>query len=70
MITVAEIAKLSPDEFQKYSLSRLQYMEIKGVADTAFMEGELAAEEKFVAMIEEERKQKEEAKAKAEEVIL
>lgn len=77
MIKLAEIAKLSPDEYQNYEISRMQYLELKGIRDTAIIDAEQAAEEKYQEIIvatearekeerrlkEEERRQKEKAKA-------
>jgi hypothetical protein len=81
VLTIAEIANLTPEDARKYDISRNQYLEIKGIADTAYDEGLQDAEEKYFEMInelkaeikqaglkaQEERKQKEEAEAKAEE---
>jgi FtsZ-interacting cell division protein ZipA len=81
VLTIAEIANLTPEDARKYDISRNQYLEIKGIADTAYDEGLQDAEEKYFEMInelkaeikqaglkaEEERKQKEEERKQKEE---
>ncbi|MBX7241600.1 MAG: Rpn family recombination-promoting nuclease/putative transposase, partial [Bacteroidia bacterium] len=73
-LKIAEIAALSEPEFQTYQLSRMQYLEIRGVVETAYDEGILDAEKKYIPLLteaqeiaEEERRQKEENQKIAEE---
>lgn len=66
MITIAEISKLSNDEYQSYSVSQIEYMEIRGVYENAFMEGELSAEFKYKEAMQIVQKQKEEALERAD----
>ncbi|MBX7242211.1 MAG: hypothetical protein K1X92_10715, partial [Bacteroidia bacterium] len=64
----------SEPEFQTYQLSRMQYLEIRGVVETAYDEGILDAEKKYIPLLteaqeiaEEERRQKEEERRQKEE---
>ena len=73
-LKIAEIAALSEPEFQTYQLSRMQYLEIRGVVETAYDEGILDAEKKYIPLLteaqeiaEEERRQKEEERRQKEE---
>lgn len=69
MITIAEISKLSNDEYQSYSVSQIEYMEIRGVYENAFMEGELSAEFKYKEAMQIVQKQKEEERRQKEEAL-
>lgn len=62
-LTIAEIAKLSYDEHTRYQISRTQYIEIREMNKSSYNDGLSAGNE----LLEDERRQKEEALAKVEE---
>jgi len=64
---IAEIAKLKPEERQKYEDSLKYYRDLKNSLDNALSEGYNLARNEFEPMIEQERLQKEEAQRQIEE---
>ena len=66
-LTLAEIAKMEPEEAVKYNLDRIAYMEIKGVSDAAYSDGRQDAEDFYLPLLKQEQEEKELAKQKAEQ---
>ena len=66
-LTLAEIAKMEPEEAVKYNLDRIAYMEIKGVSDAAYSDGRQDAEDFYLPLLKQEQEEKELAKLSAEQ---
>ena len=56
--TIAEIAKMKPEDALQYNLNRMEYIEIKGVADASFADGKETTEALLLPQLEQERKGK------------
>jgi predicted transposase/invertase (TIGR01784 family) len=67
VISIAEIAKLKPAEAKKYNLSRMQYLENKGVVDAAFADGKQEGIDEMLDLLNQERKEKEQAELLAKQ---
>ena len=64
-ITIAEIAKMKPEDAMKYNLNRMEYMEIKGVSDASFADGRQTMKDELSPLLEAaEMKAEQERKAR------
>ena len=67
LFSVAEYARLSPDEQLEYEKSLSAYRDLYAVIDTAKEDGRKEAEEEYKKILEKERREKEEARKREEE---
>jgi predicted transposase/invertase (TIGR01784 family) len=67
MLNIAEIANLPADEVRKYRASRIKYDTFENFIESAFADGEQAGIEKMTLMLEQERKEKEQAELLAKQ---
>lgn len=66
-ITIAEIAKMKPEDALKYNLNRMEYMEIKGVSDASFADGRQTMKDELSPLLEAAEMKAEQAQIKAEQ---